>query len=87
MDKPRVMAAVRTALSEVQANYGDDAIWYLLAAVETYLVEAGVKIDTDSSDLEVAIEEGEYPENTVAVIDGCVVTVDLDTNRIEIVEG
>jgi hypothetical protein len=86
MEKPRVMAAVRTALSEVQANFGDDAIWYLLPAVETYLVEAGVKIDIDSSDLEVAIEEGEYPENTVAVIDGCVVTIDLATNRIEIVD-
>lgn len=86
MDKSLVMAAVRTALSEVQANYGDDAIWYLLPAVETYLVEAGVEIDLDSCDLEEAIEEGEYPENTVAVIDGCVVTVDLDSNRIEIVD-
>lgn len=86
MDKSLVMAAVRTALSEVQANYGDDAIWYLLPAVETYLVEAGVEIDIDSCDLEVAVEEGEYPENTVAVIDGCVVTVDLETNRIEIVD-
>lgn len=86
MDKSLVLAAVRTALSEVQANFGDDAVCYLLPAVETYLVEAGVEIDIDSCELEAAIEDGEYPVNTVAVIDGCVVTVDLETNRIEIVD-
>lgn len=80
----RALAAARTAMNEVLANFGDEAAVYLRDAVDMYFGQADVEC-MDFQDLSRAINDDKYSLDVIAVLaDGKCLYVDLDAGKVEL---